>query len=103
MRVTFFSNAYGTANGFNCIYIVRKAFEEAVPKTGKIGAKLLDLSLFLEGSDAHHCGHVIQSGSELTSGWLSSPGFPIKYSQNQLCDWQIIARPQHQVIHDSIN
>lgn len=34
MRVTFFSNSYGTANGFNTQYIIRKAFEEAVPKTG---------------------------------------------------------------------
>lgn len=86
------------------MYIIRKTFQESVPKIGNKALGFLfyigDV-MFTEGSDPHHCGHIIEATPEITNGSLSSPGFPVKYSQNQICDWKIIARPGHQVIFSS--
>lgn len=94
--MVFNSDHKDTANGFNANYLIRKAFQEPVPQTGKKHFCEILKILCLEGSDPNHCGHIIQAGPKATNGSITSPGFPVKYSQNQICDWQIVARPGHQ-------
>ncbi|KAI1702286.1 CUB domain-containing protein [Ditylenchus destructor] len=84
MKVVFSSDFFGTANGFNAFYEIRKAFREDVPSK--------------EGSDPRHCGHLIESRDDVTTGYFTSPGFPVKYNKDQICDWEIHARPNHQVL-----
>lgn len=83
MKVVFRSSHSGTANGFQAVYEIRKAFSEQVP--------------FKEGAEAGHCGHVIKAGPELTSGSFTSPGFGAKYTKDLICDWEIIVQKSHQV------
>lgn len=46
---------------------------------------------------ARHCGQRITRTDKLTSGWLVSPGYPIKYTKDLICDWEINVRPNYQV------
>ncbi|KAL3998955.1 CUB domain family protein [Acanthocheilonema viteae] len=82
LRVFFRSDHEGTGNGFKAIYQIRKAFTEEIP------TKPL----------ARHCGQRIARTNDLTSGWLVSPGYPIKYNKDLICDWEITVRPNHQVL-----
>uniref|UniRef100_A0A914XX19 CUB domain-containing protein n=1 Tax=Panagrolaimus superbus TaxID=310955 RepID=A0A914XX19_9BILA len=82
MRVIFSSDSFGTDNGFKAFYEIRRAFKEDVPKH----------------SDSRHCGHLIQASDQMPSGYFSSPGFPVKYNKDLICDWQILARPGHQIL-----
>uniref|UniRef100_A0A914CE37 CUB domain-containing protein n=1 Tax=Acrobeloides nanus TaxID=290746 RepID=A0A914CE37_9BILA len=84
MRVVFSSDSVGTENGFKAFYEIRKAFNEDVPSK--------------EGSDSRHCGHVIQATDEKTTGYFHSPGYPIKYNKDLICDWMIVAREKHQIL-----
>uniref|UniRef100_A0A0R3RIW4 Cubilin n=1 Tax=Elaeophora elaphi TaxID=1147741 RepID=A0A0R3RIW4_9BILA len=82
LRVFFRSDHEGTGNGFKAIYQIRKAFTEEIP-TKPV---------------ARHCGRRITRTDDLTSGWLVSPGYPIKYNKDLICDWEITVRPNHQVL-----
>jgi hypothetical protein len=85
MRVIFSSDSFGTDNGFKAFYEIRRAFKEDVPSKPK-------------HSDSRHCGHLIQASDQMPSGYFSSPGFPVKYNKDLICDWQILARPGHQIL-----
>lgn len=82
LRVFFLSDHEGTGNGFKAIYQIRKAFTEEIP-TKPV---------------ARHCGQRITRTDDFTSGWLVSPGYPIKYNKDLICDWEITVRPNHQVL-----
>uniref|UniRef100_A0A1I7VA47 CUB domain-containing protein n=1 Tax=Loa loa TaxID=7209 RepID=A0A1I7VA47_LOALO len=82
LRVFFRSDHEGTGNGFKAIYQIRKAFAEEIP-TKPV---------------ARHCGQRIIRTDDLISGWFVSPGYPIKYNKDLICDWEITVRPNHQVL-----
>uniref|UniRef100_A0A915Q495 CUB domain-containing protein n=1 Tax=Setaria digitata TaxID=48799 RepID=A0A915Q495_9BILA len=82
LRVFFRSDHEGTGNGFKAIYQIRKAFAEEIP------TKPLP----------RHCGQRIVRTDEMVSGWIVSPGYPIKYNKDLICDWEITVRPDHQVL-----
>ncbi|VDK82458.1 unnamed protein product [Onchocerca ochengi] len=82
LRVFFLSNHEGTGNGFKAIYQIRKAFAEEIPTKAV----------------ARHCGQRITRTDDLTSGWFVSPGYPIKYNKDLICDWEITVRPNHQIL-----
>uniref|UniRef100_A0A7E4UN52 CUB domain-containing protein n=1 Tax=Panagrellus redivivus TaxID=6233 RepID=A0A7E4UN52_PANRE len=84
LRVVFSSNSFGTANGFKAFYEIRRSFKEDVPSK--------------EGSDSRHCGHRIAASDSMPSGFFTSPGFPVKYNKDLACDWEITARPGHQIL-----
>lgn len=52
----------------------------------------------LDGSDSRHCGHMIHANDDKTTGYFHSPGYPIKYNKDLICDWMIVAREDHQVL-----
>uniref|UniRef100_A0AC34QJ52 CUB domain-containing protein n=1 Tax=Panagrolaimus sp. JU765 TaxID=591449 RepID=A0AC34QJ52_9BILA len=85
MKVVFSSDSFGTANGFKALYEIRRAFKESVPSK-------------IDHSDSRHCGHLIQPNALKTSGFFYSPGYPVKYSKDLICDWEIQARSGHQIL-----
>ncbi|CAG9537827.1 unnamed protein product, partial [Cercopithifilaria johnstoni] len=82
LRVFFHSDHEGTGNGFKAIYQIREAFTEEIPTIPV----------------ARHCGQRISRTDDLTSGWFISPGYPIKYNKDLICDWEITVRPNHQIL-----
>ena len=54
--------------------------------------------LSAEHSDSRHCGHLIEPNPMKTSGYFYSPGYPVKYGKDMICDWLIRARPGHQIL-----
>lgn len=124
LRVFFRSDHEGTGNGFKALYKIRKAFIEEIPTRGRKKAwvilpfflifRFMDLwdqifwlcekhQLLLAAASkwvaatARHCGQRIARTDAVTSGWLVSPGYPIKYNKDLICDWEITVRPDHQV------
>ncbi|MCP9260570.1 CUB domain protein [Dirofilaria immitis] len=45
-----------------------------------------------------HCGQRIARTDDLISGWFVSPGYPIKYNKDLICDWEITVRPNYQIL-----
>ncbi|KAK0424700.1 hypothetical protein QR680_008799 [Steinernema hermaphroditum] len=84
MRVVFSSDSSGTANGFKAFYEVRNAFKEDIPSK--------------EGLEPRHCGHRIVAHSDFVTGSVVSPGYPIKYNKDVICDWEVVSRPGHQIL-----
>ncbi|VDM95244.1 unnamed protein product [Thelazia callipaeda] len=82
LRVFFRSDHEGTGNGFKAIYRIRKAFAEEIPTN----------------ATARHCGQRIKRTDQMTSGWFVSPGYPIKYNKDLICDWEITVRPDYQIL-----
>ncbi|KHN72567.1 Cubilin [Toxocara canis] len=82
MRVFFRSDSQGTGNGFKALYKIRKAFKEEIPTR----------------ETSRHCGQRITRTDDRTTGWLVSPGYPIKYNKDLICDWEVKVRPGHRVL-----
>uniref|UniRef100_A0A9J2PDU0 CUB domain-containing protein n=1 Tax=Ascaris lumbricoides TaxID=6252 RepID=A0A9J2PDU0_ASCLU len=82
MRVFFRSDSQGTGNGFKALYKIRKAFKEAIPTR----------------ETSRHCGQRITRTDDHTTGWLVSPGYPIRYNKDLICDWEIKVRPGHRIL-----
>ncbi|TKR94271.1 hypothetical protein L596_008579 [Steinernema carpocapsae] len=84
MRVVFSSDSSGTANGFKAFYEVRKAFKEDIPSK--------------DGLEPRHCGHRIVANADHVTGSIMSPGYAIKYNRDTICDWEVVARANHQIL-----
>ncbi|VDK42953.1 unnamed protein product [Anisakis simplex] len=82
MRFFFRSGSQGTGNGFKALYKIRKAFKEEIPTR----------------ETSRHCGQRITRTDDRTTGWLVSPGYPIKYNKDLICDWEIKVRPGYRIL-----
>uniref|UniRef100_A0A0K0E9P9 CUB domain-containing protein n=1 Tax=Strongyloides stercoralis TaxID=6248 RepID=A0A0K0E9P9_STRER len=83
MKLVFVSNYEGSSNGFKATYKIRKKFKEEIPS--------------VEGKDNDHCGVSIIARDGYTSGTFKSPNYGTKYGKDTYCDWEIIARENHQI------
>uniref|UniRef100_A0A0N5B9P2 CUB domain-containing protein n=1 Tax=Strongyloides papillosus TaxID=174720 RepID=A0A0N5B9P2_STREA len=83
MKLIFVSSHEGSSNGFKATYKIKKRFKEEIPS--------------VEGKDDDHCGVSIVASDGFTSGTFKSPNYGTKYAKNTYCDWEIVAREDHQI------
>ncbi|CAI4230249.1 unnamed protein product [Auanema sp. JU1783] len=84
MRVIFSSDSSGTGNGFKALYEIRPSRREDIPSTDTHGG--------------NRCGRKIYASATSPTGSLTSPNYPIKYTKDVHCDWEIIAREGYKLL-----